>query len=132
MTELKVPLLYYLASAYDHHESKVKAARYMDVLALTIQLIDKSYHIFSPIVHNHFVAETLQTREKGAFEFWKAYDTNILGRCDVLLIYCDDEGNWRKSAGINGEYSFALVRQIKVMYVVRVGEGFEIRNHEPK
>lgn len=130
---LRVPLLYYLASAYDHHEATVKEQRYKDVLTLAIQMIDKGYHIFSPIVHNHFVAEALQTREKGAFEFWKAYDTNILGRCDVLLIYCDYEGNWRKSVGINGEYAFALARQIKVMYVMKdEANGFEIRNHEPK
>jgi hypothetical protein len=134
MSDLKVPLLHYLASAYDHHEATVKDQRYRDVLSLTIQMIDKGYHIFSPIVHNHFVAEALQTREKGAFEFWKSYDTNILRRCDVLLIYCDTEGNWRKSVGINGEHAFALVKQIKIMYVVRsdAGGGFEIRNHEPK
>lgn len=133
MTDLKIPLLYYLASAYDHHEADVKTSRYNDVLALTIQLIDKGFHIFSPIVHNHFVAEALKTREKGAFDFWEAYDTNILRRCDVLLIYCDTEGNWRRSKGINGEHSFALIRQIRIQYIVRdEANGFEIRNHELK
>jgi hypothetical protein len=126
--------LYYLATAYNDASILKRNERYRAALMLTIKLIDKGFHIFSPIVHNHEVAVRMKTAERGAFDFWREYDCNFLSRCNVLLVYADAEGLWQQSVGVNAEMKFATDNKIQIMYLTVLNDDytFQMSRNAPR
>lgn len=90
--------LIYLASPYSHPDPQIRRDRYADVLRATRLLMDQGHHVWSPIVYTHQLAEAGMPVE---WEFWQAFDTMMLARCQELWVLTVD--GWRDSEGIRGE-----------------------------
>lgn len=109
--------LIYLASPYGHEDEKVRLERYYQVLYKTKEMLEKGLHVFSPIVHNHYINE-LSVRYKGWAD-WMAFDFNILERCDALWVLTI-EGH-QQSVGVQAEIAFANSNGIPVIYTGPAG-----------
>lgn len=111
--------LIYLASPYNHPDKAVTQSRYEAVLAATFQLMKEGHHVFSPIVHNHWIVVNYGIT---GWDKWKEYDTLILSRCDELKVLTLD--GWNMSQGVREESNFAHNNNIPVTYMhpnVQVG-----------
>jgi hypothetical protein len=71
---------------------------------LTAQLMDRLIPVFSPIAHNHGVAQFL-TVDKRNHDFWMAADKPMFDSAYGLLV-ADLEG-WRESKGVGMEIDWA-------------------------
>lgn len=105
--------LIYLASPYSSDNKQVMQRRYEFNVATVCDYLHKGIFLFSPIVHNHPVA---QLRDLGRdWLFWKAYDENFLARCDELWVL--QLAGWHVSVGVQAEINFALNRGMPVQYL---------------
>jgi hypothetical protein len=118
-------MLIYLASPYNHKNPAIREQRYKEVLKATAKLIKAGCIIYSPIVHNHFVA--LQIEEScgshAGFDKWERFDCKMISRCDELWVLKID--GWEKSVGIAGEIKFAQSMSMKIKYVTMEDLGIK-------
>lgn len=110
---LRKDRLYYLASPYTHESPAVMQQRYDEVYALAGALTVLGYHIYSPIVHFHQMAQDFNLPKDATF--WKGLNHNVLKRCDCLL-GAKIEG-WRQSHGMRYEHETALVHELPILYI---------------
>lgn len=109
-------MLIYLASPYSDPDPKIREHRYEQVLEFTKKLITHNLIVYSPIVHSHHIIKTYKKlEEKFAFDFWKAFDTKMISRCDELWILMID--GWIESNGIKQEIEIAIQLSMKIRYV---------------
>ena len=95
--------LIYLAVPYTHKDKNVILDRVRRLNTVAFKILASGKHVFSPVTHCHPLAEIGDLPKD--WEFWKAYDTVMLSRCDrvwVLML----EG-WKESTGVNAEIKIA-------------------------
>jgi len=100
----------YLASPYSHWNALVRLWRWYQAVRLTAQLMRQGHLIYSPIVHNHWLAVLFGL--PAGYEFWKRYDEAALLCCKELWIA--PLPDWNKSVGIAREIEFARQNGIPV------------------
>lgn len=118
----KNPLIY-LASPYSHDDEKVRHERYEKALEAVVEILHKGLFVYSPIVHNHYVAESKDLGRE--FKYWMAFDFTMLSRCSDFYILQID--GWEKSVGVLEEYKFA--RDLKLstyFYSEKEARGFTV------
>lgn len=91
--------LYYLATVYSIWNEGLQDAydRAEEALA---KLTMAGYHVYSPIVHNHYLGKYKALKD---FD-WLQEDKYQLDKCDALIVY--KMPNWEKSKGISFEIGF--------------------------
>lgn len=96
----------YLASPYSHPDKSVMFQRYQQVCRAAGALMKEGHIIYSPIAHNHSIAEWCDMPT--TWDFWETYDTQVLALCQELWIL-QLEG-WEQSTGVKAEHNFFLHR----------------------
>ena len=120
--------LIYLASAYSY----TPAQGYADALRVTAALIRAGHHVVSPIVHSHALVQAdrlraMQARRESIgsdWETWRDLDMALLERCDVLMVFADHEGHYKRSVGVQAEIGHAFRRglALRTLYPETVEE----------
>lgn len=106
----------YLASPYSDPDPKVQEARWKAACRAASEMMRAGEHIFSPIAHTHPIAEF---GLPGGWDFWEAYDREMLRACCELRVLMLD--GWKTSKGVNAEVDIATEMGIPVRFVeVRV------------
>lgn len=106
----KSTTLYYLASPYTYLNEKVMRRRFETICAVAARLIKNDFFVFSPICHSHTITGTGLVGVD--FEAWRAFDLQMLERCDALII-CTMAG-WRSSVGVRAEFQAAQARTMPI------------------
>jgi len=102
----------YLASPYSHPEAKVRQERFDLVCAATARLLSDGHLVFSPVAHSHPLT---RFGLPCGFEFWEAFDFEMLSFCDALWIFTLD--GWTGSLGVRREMRIARELQKPVFDV---------------
>jgi len=89
----------YLASPYKHADPLIQAERYAKACAARDFFLRQNIWVYSPIAHNHSSIDLPRT-----WDFWSAFDFDMLGRCDGLYVLCLE--GWVESEGVNAEIEF--------------------------
>jgi len=89
----------YLASPYTHADEGVMEKRFLSALACAAWCLQNRLWVYSPIVHNHQIAERYSLPKN--YAFWNAYNFSILDRANELLILAIE--GWTTSLGVKGE-----------------------------
>ena len=126
---MKKKLVVYLAAPYSlvskskeigpnkpdctEQDQALRVLRFEAVNAVAAALIKCGFAVISPISQSHPIA--VQCNLGGSFDDWADMDYNIISRCDMVIVYCQD--GWRDSEGIKAEIAFALANNITVIYV---------------
>lgn len=103
----------YLASPYNHEQKAVMAARFHNVAYATAKLMQQGHTIYSPIAHNHYLAQNFDLPRD--WNFWKQFDLEVLERCDELWVL--KLPGWDKSLGVSEETAFANYLSLPVQYI---------------
>ena len=93
----------YLASPYTHEDPEVREQRYLRVLKEAATLIQQGRVVYSPIVHNHPIAELFVLPKN--FTFWELYDKVMITACKEVHVLCME--GWMESVGVQAEIKFA-------------------------
>ncbi len=89
----------YLASPYSHEMRSVRYQRFIAVALAAAKLMKEGEFVYSPIVHNHSLAELVGLPKK--WEFWAKFDQEMLEKVDRFMILKLD--GWKESTGIIAE-----------------------------
>ena len=106
--------LIYLANPYSHKNKFIQDMRFLITSYIGSKLIEKGFHIFSPIVESHNYAEVnphLQTD----WSYWKAHDLLMIDKCDELWVITME--GWDTSTGVIAEIDYAKQNDKKVVYI---------------
>lgn len=103
----------YLASPYTHADPFVRELRYLAAAKAVLKLMAAEEPVFSPILHNHQLARI--GRLPHSFDFWADLDSDMLRRCDKLVVL-KLEG-WNISTGVAAEVKLALSLNLPVEYM---------------
>lgn len=107
--------LIYLAGPYSYNPDEA----YLLHLRYTAELLKQKHLVFSPIVHNHYVAKLYNLPTDNAF--WAKFNWGMLAKCDVLWVML--EAGWRESEGTRFEINVAKENNIPISYVFVHPEG---------
>jgi nucleoside 2-deoxyribosyltransferase len=108
----------YLATPYAHHDPNRRALRYLRVTDAASYLMERGEHVFSPITHNHPIAERADLPR--GWNFWESYDRKFLSMCDELVVFL--QPGWKQSTGVTAEIAIAREMGIPVSGLrIRVG-----------
>ena len=102
----------YLASPYTHNDPKVEEARYQFACLATGRLIKEGQHVYSPIAHSRAIAQ--QTDLPTDFGFWAAYDTDMISKCDEVVVLTLN--GWKESKGVQAEINIARALNKPIRY----------------
>lgn len=94
----------YLGSPYAHENPIIKHRRYELALMATVELMNEGHHLYSPIVHNHYVNLLGGPKCGWKGHFWHDYDLHMLSLCDYMIVL--KLVGWEDSVGLNGEIGF--------------------------
>ncbi len=75
----------YLASPYTHPDPAIRKERFQAVCAYAATMMRSGLRVFSPIAHTHHIA---LCGLPGGWEFWEAYDRDMIARCDEDADLC--------------------------------------------
>ena len=89
----------YLASPYSHPHCSVRYQRFIAVALATAKLMNEGEVVYSPIVHNHTLAELVDLPKN--WEYWKKFDEEMLSKADRFMIL--KLLGWQESKGVNAE-----------------------------
>lgn len=103
----------YLCSPYSHPDPKEMEYRFHRVAAATAWLMTHGEIVYSPIVHNHYLACNFTLPRE--WEFWRRFDLAMLVKADECWVLELD--GWHKSVGVNAEIAFAIDRDIPVCFL---------------
>lgn len=95
--------LTYLACPYNDPDPKVREERFHAVNREAARLMQLGEFIYSPISHNHPIAEA-HGLPKG-WDFWEPYDTAFLESCRLLIVL--KLPGWENSKGVKAEMEIA-------------------------
>ena len=109
----------YLCSAYSDPDPAVRRARFEAVCRCAAALMAKGHRILSPIAHSHPIAEAGDL-PKG-WEFWQAYDRELIAACDEVWVFCHD--GWYESKGVRAEIAIADELHKPLRYVFQRPDG---------
>lgn len=94
-------------------------ARYDQATLVTAALLRENYYVYSPIVHNHILAECYALPT--TFDFWGPFDLTMLEHCDYLLVLALP--GWENSLGVRCEIKFAQEHMMPMQKVEIRGSG---------
>ena len=98
---------------YAEIDKALRVRRFEAVNAVAAKLINCGFAVISPISQSHPIA--VQCEVEGTFETWADMDYNIILRCDMVVVFCQD--GWKDSVGVQKEIAFALANNISVIYI---------------
>jgi len=105
----------YLATPYSDPSSAIKFIRFNDVNMVAAKLMSQGYAVFSPISHNHPIAQSGNLPM--GWEFWQEYDKIFLEWCDELWVLMLP--GWKKSIGVQAEIKIANEMGKYIHYITR-------------
>lgn len=100
----------YLASPYTHEDPRIMKWRRDEVCRIAARMTCHGYTVFCPIAHSHALEEF---GVPSSWDFWKRIDTDIIKRCDKLIV-ADTIPGWRESVGVLEEIEIAKEHGIPV------------------
>ena len=103
----------YIASPYSNPDPIVMRKRFDAVLRYTADCMKKGEIVYSPIVHNHPIAQV--TELPATWDFWKRIDFTFLKRASELRVLMLQ--GWKESIGVTDEIGYAIMQDIPVTYV---------------
>jgi nucleoside 2-deoxyribosyltransferase len=106
--------LIYLASPYSHPDPIVREERFKAVCRKSAELLTNGKNVFSPIAHSHPI-QVYGDLPKADWEFWRAFDFEILAKCDVLYVL--KLPGWSESRGVLAEIEEAARCRINVLFL---------------
>ena len=89
----------YLAQPYSHANPEVMKARYEVGLEVVAKGMQNGVHIYSPIVHNHPIAENYDMPR--GWDFWSQFDIPMLRLASKFWIL--QLPGWQNSTGVGAE-----------------------------
>lgn len=110
--------LLYLAGPYSFNPKKA-FKRHLEYAAA---LMNKSFLLFSPILHNHQLAHAHSLPTDN--EFWSVHNKQMILRCDELWVML--EPGWWESKGTQYEISVAIDAGKPIKYVMLHGDSFYV------
>lgn len=106
-------MLVYFAAPYSGHADKEQLMLDFMTISGRYMLTYPGQHAVSPLF-NHYSLKHVP--EMGSdWEFWKQYSTDLIRRCDKLVVV-QFEG-WDTSKGVDGEIQLAQFLGIPIVYV---------------
>ena len=111
--------LIYLATPYYNEGPLVMQDRFERVTKVAALLTEKGYNVYSPITHNHPVAQLMES--VGNYRTWIPRDFQMIQHCKKMLILTLP--GWEESKGLEMERIFCASQNIP-MYTVDL-EGVE-------
>lgn len=103
----------YLASPYSSPLSEVREQRFNAAVKMVADLMNEGQIVFSPVVHNHPVAE--QHDLPGTWEYWEKYCTVFLLYAERIVVLKLD--GWETSIGVQAEIKIAEKYGIPITYL---------------
>lgn len=107
--------LVYLASPFSHPLESIRISRYIKVLDALAKLMRVGVHAYSPIVHNYNLPSLMGKTDAFEWEHWARFDTNMLLRCDLMLVL--DIDGLEESVGVSAEINIAVSNSIRAYKV---------------
>lgn len=98
---------------YSEQDKEIRIKRFEAVNKVAAELIKKGFAVISPISQSHPIA--VQENIEGTFDTWADMDYNIISRCDMVFVFCQD--GWDKSDGVEKEAIFAKQNKIPVFRI---------------
>jgi hypothetical protein len=89
----------YLGSPYSSPDPEVRKARFSCAETAAFVLLRDRRWVYSPIVHCHELATKFLLPKE--FEYWQAYNVNLLRRADEFYSLAID--GWEESVGLTFE-----------------------------
>lgn len=106
--------LCYLAAPYMHVDPYVRQQRFEAVTKLAGELMLEGFRIFSPLTHNHPIAQAVDMPRD--WEFWRIHDIPMLAECQVLFVY--KLPGWSESKGVAAEVAYAKEQDKTIIYIL--------------
>lgn len=103
----------YIASPYSAPDKELMIERFRDVCQYSAECLRKGEVVYSPIAHNHVIAEMFTLRTD--WPFWRHIDGNMLAASKGLRVLMLP--GWEKSVGVQAEIAIALSLELPVEYV---------------
>jgi hypothetical protein len=103
----------YLASPYSDPDHRVMRRRFTRTCQLCADLMLEGKVVYSPIAHNHPIAQFSDLPRDWAF--WRKFDIPMLDLAKELYVYQLD--GWDKSTGVSAEIHHAINRNIPVKFI---------------
>ena len=98
---------------YSEQDKEIRQRRFDAVNEVAGKLIKAGFAVISPISQSHPIA--IQGDFTGTFDEWADMDYNLISRCDMVFVYCQD--GWEKSDGVINEIIFAVGNKIPVFRI---------------
>lgn len=98
---------------YSEQDKEIRQKRFEAVNEVAGKLKNAGFAVISPISQSHPIA--LQCNLEGTFEEWADMDYNLISRCDMVFVFCQD--GWEKSPGVQQEAAFAIANKIPVFRI---------------
>jgi nucleoside 2-deoxyribosyltransferase len=97
---------------YLEQDKEIRQKRFEAVNEVAGKLIEAGFAVISPISQSHPI---IQGNFTGAFDEWDDINCNLLSRCDMVFVFCQD--GWEKSSDTQKEVTFAINAKIPVMKI---------------
>jgi len=116
----------YLASPYSSPDELIRKTRFLLAEQVCAILLNQGVYVYSPIVHCHELSarHVLPT----SFEFWRAYNFDMLRRADLLSVLAIS--GWKESEGVSAEIEMARHIGLQITYVNEMGEKVNENNSD--
>jgi hypothetical protein len=124
---IQIKPIIYVASPYSDSDEAVVKARLLQVTHYTAHLNKIGHVAFSPIVHGHQLAETLNMPTD--FDFWQTHCLSFLSVCNEMRVLMIP--GWEKSIGVKAEIVYANKNNIPVFYTEITNETEYIEDVAP-
>lgn len=98
---------------YSEQDKEIRQKRFEAVNEVAGKLIKAGFAVISPISQSHHIA--IQGDFISTFEEWADMDYNLISRCDMVFLFCQD--GWEKSVGVQQEVLFAISNKIPVFRI---------------
>ena len=103
----------YLASPYAHPDMLEMDYRFHSVCRAVVCLMKQGEVVYSPIAHNHYLAQTFDLPRD--WDFWSRFDLPMIDKADSLWVLMLD--GWQKSKGVQAEIAHAINTGKPVLYI---------------
>ena len=108
---------------YSEQDKELRQQRFEAVNELAGKLIKAGFAVISPISQSHPIA--IQGDFTGTFDEWADVDYNLISRCDMVFVFCQD--GWEISEGVQKEIAFAMANKIPVILIDKDLKILEVR-----
>ncbi len=111
----------YLASPYSHKDPHVIQHRVEQTMQAFANLINRGFHVFSPILMCHKTSLTYNL--PGDAAYWEAMNTNFIRRMDSMYVLCIP--GWATSKGVQQEIKLAKQLGMPLLYIDILGTSLD-------